>query len=296
LSVGYRLSQNPDLASDALALESNCLGRRNVQSQACVDPDRSSECKDNAEIAFRRCIASIPTARFSIALTPFGCDGLGVEELVDLRFPLSHDDAVHPRLNRLMPHLRSARYFGEAGVWVEVGTDSCTFRNIHDSSQTTLPDEEELCFALLGYCELNCTAWAAHDGRAFIPNLPFYAIHYCRDSLADLLFSRGADIVPDRPIHKQTFLHEAIGVNCPEEWSRLRLVDVLIKHGIDVNAKDMSGDTALHLASKDGHKFIVYSLVEAGADVDVTNDKGETAIDYAQGEIRDYLLERSARK
>ena len=50
---------------------------------------------------------------------------------------------------------------------------------------------------------------------------------------------------------------------------------------IDVNAQDSAGDTALHDAARFGHLPVVTELIEHGADVKLTNRKGETARDTA---------------
>jgi ankyrin repeat protein len=61
------------------------------------------------------------------------------------------------------------------------------------------------------------------------------------------------------------------------------LVDLLLKAGADVNAKDERGMTALMLAvaSETQNIDVVKRLVVAGADVTVHSDTGETALDWA---------------
>ena len=49
------------------------------------------------------------------------------------------------------------------------------------------------------------------------------------------------------------------------------MVKMLCSLGCEVNRTDYAGDTPLHDASRFGHKRIVVSLLEAGADLTLTN-------------------------
>ena len=54
---------------------------------------------------------------------------------------------------------------------------------------------------------------------------------------------------------KETLLHEASRNN------HFEVVDVLIKAGLDVNAKNRYGDTPLHLAVQFRNAYVVYKLI-----------------------------------
>ena len=66
--------------------------------------------------------------------------------------------------------------------------------------------------------------------------------------------------------------------NFPGEVKRL------IDQGADVNATDEDGNTALMYASAEGHTVIVSMLIEAGADVNAKDIDGLTALMLASGE------------
>ncbi len=55
-------------------------------------------------------------------------------------------------------------------------------------------------------------------------------------------------------------------------------VEMLLTHGAQVDARNNHGDTALMLASQNGHTEIVEKLLDKGADVDMSNSGGDTAL------------------
>lgn len=55
-------------------------------------------------------------------------------------------------------------------------------------------------------------------------------------------------------------------------------VETLLNVGVDINATNNDGDTALMVASINGDTKIVQVLIERGADVNATNKDGETAL------------------
>ena len=57
--------------------------------------------------------------------------------------------------------------------------------------------------------------------------------------------------------------------------------DILIKKGADIHASDLSGATPLHWAAKSGHSPIVQCLIRAGANPEVIDQFGATAMQYA---------------
>ena len=60
------------------------------------------------------------------------------------------------------------------------------------------------------------------------------------------------------------------------------LVEVLLELGADVHAKDENGQTALMIATAEGHPETVAALLDAGADVNVEDKNGGTALMIAE--------------
>ncbi|HKQ49869.1 MAG TPA: ankyrin repeat domain-containing protein [Phycisphaerae bacterium] len=64
----------------------------------------------------------------------------------------------------------------------------------------------------------------------------------------------------------------AIGADEPETIARL------IEKGANVDFRDRSGRTALHLAAEKGRPESIKALITAGADIHLRNAKGRTAL------------------
>nr|XP_009933960.1 PREDICTED: ankyrin repeat domain-containing protein 22 [Opisthocomus hoazin] len=60
------------------------------------------------------------------------------------------------------------------------------------------------------------------------------------------------------------------------------LIKMLLRAGVDVNATDFSGSTALHYACEMKNQAVIPLLLEAHADTSVKNQNGETALDIAR--------------
>jgi ankyrin repeat protein len=81
--------------------------------------------------------------------------------------------------------------------------------------------------------------------------------------------------------------------------NNLDLVKYLVEHGVNVNARDKYGDTALVVASGEaGRLNIVKYLVENGADVNFKADDNWTPLFaaryYENAHIVEYLVEHGA--
>ena len=61
----------------------------------------------------------------------------------------------------------------------------------------------------------------------------------------------------------------------------LEAVKLLIDKGVDVNARNRSGSSALIVAAYTNRPGVVKALLETGADTDIKNRKGLTALQAA---------------
>jgi len=59
------------------------------------------------------------------------------------------------------------------------------------------------------------------------------------------------------------------------------IVELLLKYGVDVNARSITDSTPLIFASKHNHKDIVKLLLKAGAEVNAKDNDGWTALKWA---------------
>lgn len=109
--------------------------------------------------------------------------------------------------------------------------------------------------------------------------------------LRDLLqHTEALDLVHAKDADGKTPLHKAC-------WAAIRAdsqVDLLLNHGAAVNAVNNYLFTPLHWASKHGHTRSVISLIKAGANCNLVNSNGHTALDlaieYGQEEILHLFL------
>jgi ankyrin repeat protein len=85
---------------------------------------------------------------------------------------------------------------------------------------------------------------------------------------------------------ENTLLHYASGPSCNVE-----IADILINNGASIDAKNINGDTPLHLASKYGCTSLVELLLNSRADINSRNDSGNTplhiALDVYERDVED---------
>ena len=76
------------------------------------------------------------------------------------------------------------------------------------------------------------------------------------------------------------------------------VVSMLIAAGANVNARDMWGETPLHLSADFRHEAIVRTLLASGADVSSSDMCGRTALSYAVSDrsrrVLEFLVEQHA--
>ena len=97
--------------------------------------------------------------------------------------------------------------------------------------------------------------------------------------ITSLLLSKGANINSETSrlySNKQTPLHIA------SENNHIRVVELLIKMRADINNKNVSGNTPLHIASSNRKYYeLLNLLLENGADVNIKNEEGNTPLHIA---------------
>ena len=72
------------------------------------------------------------------------------------------------------------------------------------------------------------------------------------------------------------------------EWTEDKAVEALsvgLELGVDINAANEHGETALHAAAYHNANRVIEFLVEAGANIDATNAAGQTALRIAEGHL-----------
>lgn len=104
----------------------------------------------------------------------------------------------------------------------------------------------------------------------------------------DLAFRREDNIIK----MVQVFIAAGYDVNKPDNdgWKLVHwghrfgnrdLARILVDAGADVNAVNIKGETALHLVAWWDNADYAQGLIDAGANIDETNDKGETPLHWA---------------
>ncbi|EDQ86259.1 uncharacterized protein MONBRDRAFT_11038 [Monosiga brevicollis MX1] len=118
-----------------------------------------------------------------------------------------------------------------------------------------------------------------------------YACDSGHDNVVEMLLKHGADANAKDKDNK-TPLYYACR-NCHDN-----VVGMLLKHGADANAKDNDNKTRLHYACDSGHDNLVEMLLKHGADANAKDKDGKAPLHYACGhgyvKVVEILLEHGA--
>jgi uncharacterized protein len=103
-----------------------------------------------------------------------------------------------------------------------------------------------------------------------------------------LLLDKGADAKAVTKDHTTAMILAAglswvMGITNVAEKDSLEAIKICIEHGVDVNAANDKGSTALHGAAASGRDQVVAFLVEKGAKLDAKDKDGRTPLDIAMG-------------
>jgi ankyrin repeat protein len=103
-----------------------------------------------------------------------------------------------------------------------------------------------------------------------------------------LLLDKGADakaVTKDRTTAMilAAGLSWTMGITNVAENDALEAIKICIEQGVDVNAANDKGETALHGAATSGRDQVVAYLVEKGAKLDAKDKEGRTPLDVAMG-------------
>lgn len=117
-----------------------------------------------------------------------------------------------------------------------------------------------------------------------------WAIEGNNESMVRLLIEHGANV--HTSIDGFTFMHLAV------DFGNIAIVQSLIDAGADIQAKDQSGQAAIHTAAVNGRDKIALVLIEAGANINDLDSRGRTplilATENLQHKVVKFFLERGA--
>jgi ankyrin repeat protein len=163
----------------------------------------------------------------------------------------------------------------------------------------------ETIVELLLNAKADVKARAANGWSALIYTFASNAHNRSRAGILRMLLEHGADkeekaeveLINTRSTVKDVpILHFAVR----NDYGRTESIDILLKIGADIEARDSLGNTALILAASSQNIAVVDLLLKSGADIDAKASNGRTALMGAamnkESDIADFLLTKGPDK
>jgi hypothetical protein len=97
---------------------------------------------------------------------------------------------------------------------------------------------------------------------------------------------------PAPPLSSQSFSQPYLGPQCPPQGAQASIVDLLLLRGVDVDAQNFRGHTALHFACAFSQQHLADALRAAGARTDIQNFYGASAREHTRGAPRRHRRRR----
>ncbi len=299
LAIGYRLPDNPDLATQARAAESNQLEHRAVSLQACSRGTNQTQCEHQAEQAFREGLASIPGVRFGLYVNHGDNNSAWLLDLTD-------SEAVDPDLDRDFGHLEP----GNTHVYwmgIHVDMDNCEIIRDSDDSRVNI-DESTLVNTICSLVKNNQNATQMLDSaveRDEVWEVKFLLERGAGTDAANLSGSPAVDANPkffgpsvscsklDKPV-SSLIIGEAGPARAVSAITNVRtqsfalfgaatvgdvnLLRTMMDDGVNLNGVTGDGGTALMYAAAANKPNAVTFLLAEGADIEARDSLGATAV------------------
>ena len=99
--------------------------------------------------------------------------------------------------------------------------------------------------------------------------------YLCLDCLDEIKNEYEKELAGERNILQKSTIHKAA------EDGNIELIELYLKHGIDIDKRDGAGNTPLHRASLNGHIKTAILLMENGANINVKDKYSNTPLHHA---------------
>jgi ankyrin repeat protein len=98
-----------------------------------------------------------------------------------------------------------------------------------------------------------------------------------------LLLNGGADATITQKDYSTPLMIAAAGGRGASEATTIGAIQLCLEHGIDVDAFNLNGQTAVHIAAQRGEDSVIKFLASHGAKLDQKDKQGRTPLDLASG-------------